>query len=155
MNRAIAIAAACVAAIGCAIGGYAIGSSSATTEEDAVSAREDARAEAFAKAKASAYAEARARGHVAGQTAGRRSGELAGTNAGNAEGAGSASAELAAAEAAERAENCGAPLFVTGYCPTDEEIARENQAEALCGPGTEAGREQAAAMGIDCGIPGQ
>jgi type II secretory pathway pseudopilin PulG len=33
------------------------------------------------------------------------------------------------AQATERAENCGAPLFVNGYCPTDEQIATENQAE--------------------------
>jgi hypothetical protein len=62
-----------------------------------------------------------------------------------------AAAQVAAeAEAAERAANCGAPLFVEGYCPTDEEIARENAAESLCGPGTAAGEAEAAELGIVC-----
>ena len=129
-------------------GGYALGAATAPTEDDAVSAREDARAESYAEAKATANDEAQALGFEAGKEVGSRSGELVGTGAGDAEGSGSASAELAAAEAAERAENCGAPLFVEGYCPTDEEIAYENQAESLCG-----GRhyDEAAAQGIDCG----
>jgi hypothetical protein len=53
-------------------------------------------------------------------------------------------AELAALEAAERARNCGAPLFVDGYCPTDEEIAAENQIESVCGSRDDA------ELGIDC-----
>jgi hypothetical protein len=56
----------------------------------------------------------------------------------------------AEAQAAERAANCGAPLFVSGYCPTDDEIARENSAESLCGPGTAEGKQQAAEQGIQC-----
>jgi hypothetical protein len=52
--------------------------------------------------------------------------------------------------AGERAKNCGAPLFVNGYCPTDEEIEREGDAEALCGPGTAKGRREAAERGIQC-----
>ena len=55
------------------------------------------------------------------------------------------------AQAAERADNCGAPLFVTGYCPTDEEIAYESQAESLCGGGD---YEQAQAEGVACFPPG-
>ena len=92
------------------------------------------------------------RGLRAGQVVGRRTGQLAGAAAGDGAGSDSAGAELAAAEAAERAENCGATLFPDDVCPTDEEIAAENQAEAVCGPGD---YEQAAALGIDCGPAAQ
>lgn len=60
-------------------------------------------------------------------------------------------AEAAAqAEAEERAENCGAPLFVEGYCPTDEEIEQENLAESVCGsPDPESAAEEEL-YGIEC-----
>ena len=104
------------------------------------------------------------RGRLAGRAQGARQGRRAGHGRGRAAGAGAverrqaaiAEAEaaerqrLAEAEAAERAANCGAPLFVDGYCPTDEEIEREGNAESLCGPGTEEGRREAAALGIQC-----
>jgi hypothetical protein len=155
MSKRVLGLAAVLVAIACAAGGYAIGAANAPTEDDAAAARDDAYDEAFGDAEADARQSAHARGLVAGKKVGTHAGEAAGTDAGGASGSDSADAELAAAEAAERAENCGAPLFVTGYCPTDEEIARENQAEALCGPGTEEGREEAAAMGIECGVPGR
>lgn len=50
--------------------------------------------------------------------------------------------------AAQRSRNCGAPLFPEDSCPTDAELAAEQQAEALCGGGH---YDQAAALGIDCG----
>jgi len=34
------------------------------------------------------------------------------------------------AEQAERAENCGAPLFVDGSCPTDERLSVEGRVDA-------------------------
>jgi len=95
-------------------------------------------------------------GKRAGVAAGERRGNAVGGSDAEAELAAAAEAEAEAAEAAalaetqERAANCGAPLFVDDYCPTDEEIARENSAESLCGPGTAAGREQAAELGIQC-----
>jgi hypothetical protein len=72
---------------------------------------------------------------------GRAKGRLAGAEIGAKDGGSDAQAQLAAiqqqqveaeqaaaaAEAAERQANCGAPLFVEGYCPTDEEIAQESQ----------------------------
>jgi hypothetical protein len=148
VNRGLVIVMTSVAGIASAAGGYALGASTAPTEEDAISARENAREEAFDQSVATSRDAAHSRGLQAGQRAGGRAGEAAGTEAGAADGSESASAELAAAEAAERDRNCGAPLFVTGYCPTDEEIAAENQAEALCG-GAHYG--EAAAQGIDCG----
>jgi hypothetical protein len=151
----VVVMVASVLAVLLGVGGYALGAATAATEDEAASVRNDAQAEAFEEARSSAKDEALARGLRAGQEAGDRAGELAGSDAGQGAGSSSANAEVAAAaaaaEAAERAQNCGAPLFVTGYCPTDEEIAQENQAEALCGPGTASGHEQAAAQGIDCG----
>ena len=38
-------------------------------------------------------------------------------------------------------------MFSEGYCPTDEEVAAENEAESLCGGGH---YEEAARRGIDC-----
>jgi colicin import membrane protein len=161
VNSGLVIVIASVAGIASAAGGYALGASTAPTEEDAISAKENARADAFDQSLADSRDAAHPRGLQAGQRAGGQAGEAAGTEAGAADGSDSASAELAAAEAAaaeqaaaaeaqERAANCGAPLFPDDYCPTDEEIALENQAEALCGPGTAAGREQAAELGIQC-----
>lgn len=58
--------------------------------------------------------------------------------------------EREVALAAERARNCSVPLFPDGACPTDAELAAEQQAERLCGGGH---HDQAAALGIDCGVP--
>ena len=146
---------ASVLALVLGVGGYALGAATAPTEDEAASARNNAQAEAFEEARSSAKDEALARGLRAGQKAGDRAGELGGSDAGQGAGSSSANAEVAAAaaaaEAAERAQNCGAPLFPDSSCPTNEEIAQENQAEALCGPGSASGQEQAAAEGIDCG----
>ena len=68
-----------------------------------------------------------------GASAWTRQGRRSGDGRGRAAGAGAAEHQQAAiaeaeaaerqrleeAEAAERAANCGAPLFVDGYCPTD------------------------------------
>jgi len=148
VSRNFGIIIGLVAALACAAGGYAIGAASAPTTDDAAAATTEAHDDAFSESRSSAHDEALDRGHQAGEEAGRQAGEAAGKQAGQGAGASSADAELAAAEAAERAANCGAPLFVTGYCPTDEEIAAENQAESLCGG---AHYEEAAAQGIDCG----
>jgi hypothetical protein len=85
-----------------------------------------------------------------------QSGKVSGTAEVEAQLAAAAEAEAEAdrlaalEEARERAANCGAPLFVDDYCPTDAEVALEAQAESLCGPGTLEGREQAAALAIQC-----
>jgi len=73
-----------------------------------------------------------------------------------AEAAAAAAAEAAQqaaiqARAQERAANCGAPLFVDGYCPSDEEVAAGGQSESLCGGGL---YEEARAQGIACFPPG-
>ena len=86
MNKAIAIAAACIAAIGCAIGGYAIGSASAPTQEDFDAEFVKVHDDTLSDARASAYGTAHARGlqagtHV-GRTLGAQEGEAAGTDAG-------------------------------------------------------------------------
>jgi hypothetical protein len=145
-------------------GGYLIGTSQAASTDDAAEAQERAHAEALADARTEARAAAHERGLEAGLKEGRDAGARVGTRRGKASGEAEAGSELAqtaeaqaaAAERAaleevrERAANCEAPLFVEGYCPTDEEIARENQAESLCGPGTAEGRREAAALGIQC-----
>jgi hypothetical protein len=145
-------------------GGYLLGSSKAASADDAAEARELAHANALADAQAEAHAAAHDRGFEAGSEEGRAAGARAGDRRGKASGQAEANAvlaeaaesEAAAAEEAaleevrERAANCGAPLFVDDYCPTDEEMAREHQAESLCGPGTAEGRREAAALGIQC-----
>ncbi len=55
-----------------------------------------------------------------------------------------------AAEAREQSSNCNAPLFAAGACPSDVEVAAEQQAERLCGG---ARYDEAAELGIDCGVP--
>ena len=108
-----------------------------------------------------AYSRSLERGRAEGQRTGALRANQLGTGQGLTRGSEHADAELArieaaeaaaaaAAEAAERAANCGAPLFVEGYCPTDEEIARESAAESLCGPGTAEGAAEAARLGISC-----
>ncbi len=145
-----------------AAGGHALGERDAVTQQEAVESRREARLAAADKAERDAFAASRARGRRAGFKEGRSAGQRRGNTRGQAAGSARAderAAELAAAqaqaaaeaEAAERARNCGAPLFVPGYCPTDEEIAAENQAESLCGPGH---YEEARAQGISCFPPG-
>jgi hypothetical protein len=148
VNRKLGIIAVPFAAIACAASGYAIGTATAPTADDAAAATSKAHEEALVESRSGAHDEALDRGLRAGAEAGRQAGKAAGREEGTGAGSSSADAELAAAEAAERAANCGAPLFVTGYCPSDEEIAAENQAESLCGS---ANYEEAAAQGIDCG----
>lgn len=143
------------------ISGYAIGTRDAATAEEAASAKSTAQATAFAASRRESAASAMASGRKQGAEIGRTSGLSAGSSGGKAKGKSDAEAEqaiqaaaaeeaAALAEAQERAANCGAPLFVDGYCPTDEEIARESAAESLCGGGTPEGREEAAALGIQC-----
>jgi hypothetical protein len=128
--------------------GLGAGVLASSTEDEAEKIRSEAFDVAFTEARDAAHEEGMERGLEAGRSAGVRAGRLAGATAGDDAGADSAAGELAAAEAAERAANCGAPLFPDDVCPTDEEIAAENQAESLCGSGQ---YEEAAALGIDCG----
>jgi hypothetical protein len=144
--------------------GTALGLTQRTTVEEASKASKVASQSAFASAEEQAEAEALTRGQEAGRRAGTKTGERSGERNGTADGeadvaaeqaalaeAGAAAEEAAAlAERGERFRNCGAPLFVDDYCPTDEEIERENAAESLCGPGTAEGREEAARLGITC-----
>jgi hypothetical protein len=137
--------------------GYLIGSSSAPSVEDAGKQRASAFVSARKDAMDVAYRRSAAQGRHSGIRAGRRSARRSGEAKGGNAGEGGANAELAAiadseaqAEAEERAENCGAPLFVDGYCPTDAEIEQEGLAESLCGPGDEAHAIEAAEQGIQC-----
>jgi hypothetical protein len=144
--------------------GYFVGVTGAPDKDDAAQARSAAEDTARRGAYARAFGSARRRGEEEGSTAGRRHGQAAGRRSGEGAGAAAAQAELASAaeaeaqaareaavaEAQERAANCGSPLFLPGYCPTDAEVAQENQAEALCGPGTAEGRAEAARLGIQC-----
>ncbi len=157
-----------VLAAGTGVGGYAIGASGG---EDLDAARErGARAgeregrergerrgiavgrEAGEKAAyRTAYRKASKRRYKTELAAAERRAAVAAREAAAAQQAAAArQAAAQRAEAEERAENCNAPLFVPGYCPTDEEIETEQSAEALCGPGTEEGRREAAEQGIQC-----
>jgi hypothetical protein len=137
VSRAFLIPAVVIIAVACGLGSFELGRENAPTATDASIKQASARQEAFDKAFSSAHQIARHDGEKAGRAAGTRAGHLAGERMGRSDGSSEAGAELAAAqaaaEAAERARNCGAPLFVEGYCPTDEEIAQENRAEAICG----------------------
>ena len=141
--------------------GFAIGSSSAAGRDEAAAMRKqsyraafrDSRSDAMAKARRAGVASGLARGAARAMSAGAQRG----TRIGSAEAEGeleriaTQEAEAAAqAEAEERAANCGAPLFVEGYCPTDEEIEQENLAESLCGPGDPVLAEEAELHGIRC-----
>ncbi len=162
------------AAVIVAAGGFSVGSAKHVSSEQADTAGERTRLAAFARSEQAAYARASASGEASGRVSGRRSGERSGERAGRVAAkrvlrqraaaaarrrereleaerrAAAARAAAAAAETAERTRNCGAPLFVEGYCPTDDEIAQENSAEALCGPGTAEGRAEALREGIQC-----
>jgi membrane protease subunit (stomatin/prohibitin family) len=132
---------------GVAVAGYAIGSSSSPDAFDARASRQHAYRDAYDAGLSEARDRSLVNGQKQGIARGRAQGRSAGLNAGRAEGDQAAQAQLAAAqeqaiaeqqaaaqaEAAQRDANCGAPLFVEGYCPTDAEIAQENQAEANAG----------------------
>ena len=143
-----AVAAALVAVL--AVSGYFLGRTAAPGPDEASSVRTGAARAASREAELVAYRrgqlQGRARGLVAGRQAGRKRGSTKGREAGEQRLAAiqqQRAAAAAAAEAAERRRNCGAPLFAEDYCPTDEEIAQENDIEGLCGPGTEAGKQEA------------
>ncbi|HEU4739588.1 MAG TPA: hypothetical protein VFS54_10980 [Solirubrobacterales bacterium] len=141
--------------------GFALGSSAAPNQQEADDARAESFRAAFSSSKASAFRQARRRGTVKGLKQGRARAKQVGLRRGDDAGAKEAGvvlaeiaqeeAEAAAqAEAEERAENCGAPLFVEGYCPTDEEIEQENLAESVCGsPDPESAAEEEL-YGIEC-----
>jgi hypothetical protein len=156
----IAMVATAVVA-GCVTVGYLLGRNDAPSRSDAALATQEARQSAYAYSVQKWRAAGRAKGIEAGIEAGKDAGEMQGDVRGRTTGKKAANAELAAQaaaaeeaaaaqEAAERSANCGAPLFVEGYCPTDEEIARESAAESLCGGGTAEGQAQAAELGIQC-----
>jgi hypothetical protein len=150
---------------GAGAGGYLAGRSTAPTRGDAQ--RAEARAEriAFERTRRQSHARAYRRAVVRGQRDGERRGRRLGAKRGRVAGERAAQErqlqEAAAAEATrqeeiqsrarERAKNCNAPLFADGYCPTDEEVEQEGQAESLCGGGK---YEQARAQGIACFPPG-
>jgi len=141
--------------------GFALGSSAAPDQQEADDARVESFRAAFASSKEAAFRQARRRGVAKGLKRGRVRAERVGLRRGDDAGAKEAGvvlaeiaqeeAEAAAqAEAEERAENCGAPLFVEGYCPTDEEIEQENLAESVCGsPDPESAAEEEL-YGIEC-----
>jgi hypothetical protein len=164
VSRRLLIALLVFGALGLGAAGYGVGAVTAPTDSDAARERQDAERSAFTSSSRRAHAAARREGLRAGRQLGMRRGRKLGRRRGLK--AGQQVAERRRAEQAqaaeaqrqqeidqranERAENCNAPLFVEGYCPSDEEVETENQAESLCGPGTEEGRRQAAEQGIDC-----
>jgi hypothetical protein len=136
MTLRVWIAIAAVAGIAAAAGGFLIGSASAPTKEEASRIRSEAYTESLADARTASLASSRIRGLEAGRASGQREGARDGARRGAGVGSEDADAQLLAAvraRAAERAANCGAPLFVSGYCPTNAEIQQENQAEANAG----------------------
>ncbi len=161
MSRGPRIAAAGLAFLAFAAIGLALGSSAAPDGREADDARAESFGTAFASSKAAAFRQASHRGTVRGLKQGRARAERVGLRRGDDAGtkeAGVVLAEIAQeeaeaaaqAEAEERAENCGAPLFVEGYCPTDEEIEQENLAESVCGsPDPESAAEEEL-YGIEC-----
>jgi hypothetical protein len=129
------------ALVGAGILGFLVGVSSAHTDREADVARAESFRQSLIRARISASRRAAAKGREAGLEAGRAAAEHAGKARGEDDGRSEAAAQQAAiaaaeaeaaaeVEAQERAENCGAPLFVEGYCPTDAEIEQENQAES-------------------------
>ncbi len=159
MNRKRWIAMALAAVVGLAVaGGFLLGQDAAPTKADAAKDRKQSFGTAMKTSFAAAFTKARTHGVKSGLKKGRKSGEKEGGAAGSEKGAEKAQDELdliaaeqarlaAEAEAAERAANCGAPLFVEGYCPTDAEIQQESDAESYCGGGD---YETAASLGIEC-----
>ena len=142
--------------------GFGLGSSQAPGQRDADEARMEGFRTAFSASRAAAFGQAQQKGTAKGRARGRLKAVRAGERRGDDKGAAAVEAELeriaqeeaeaaARAEAEERAENCGAPLFVEGYCPTDEEIEQESRAESLCGPNDPALEEEAERYGIECG----
>jgi hypothetical protein len=164
MSKLVRIALVVALVLGIGAAGLALGSNEAPNAGDAESAEKAAYRLALKDAAVEAHEESVPHGREAGLQVGERRGadvgHADGQRAGHtaverrldaiAEQEAQAAAEAAAAEATERAANCGAPLFTEGYCPTDEEIELENNAESLCGPGTPEGRAEAAELGIQC-----
>jgi hypothetical protein len=166
--RSLGVAVLCLVVVSaCSASGFYAARAVAPTAKELAVAGESARVSSRAAARRAAYSKAVSEGRRAGGREGRASGTRAGVRAGarNASAVVAArrrrAAEAAAASAAareraarveinDRAANCGAALFVDGYCPTDAEVQTENDAESLCGPGTVAGREEAARKGISC-----
>jgi hypothetical protein len=153
----VAIASATALSLaGAGIIGFMVGSSGAPTQRDAAEAHKEGFRSAFTESRTTAFGQARRSGALKGRERGRSQAKRAGAQGGEDAKAQLAKiaqeeAEAAArAEAEERAANCGAPLFVEGYCPTDEEIERESLAESLCGSGDPAKAEEAEQYGIRC-----
>jgi hypothetical protein len=92
----VLIPVALVAAIGFGAGGYALGHSNASTDENAAKEQADSQADAYNEAFASAQDEARARGLRAGQIIGGRAGNLAGSDAGESDGSTGVDEQVAA-----------------------------------------------------------
>jgi hypothetical protein len=97
-QQALLGAAAAVLIAGLALGGYAIGSSSAPDASDARASREAAFEDGYSSALVPARNRARAKAHDEGLARGRQSGERDGASAGRQSGEADASAELAAAQ---------------------------------------------------------
>jgi hypothetical protein len=160
-SRGLLILATALVLIAAGAIGFALGASGAPDQRDADEAQMEGFGAAFTAARADAFGRARRAGTAKGLAQGRREAEQAGERRGKDRGAEDVESELeriaeeeaeaaAQAEAEERAANCGAPLFVEGYCPTDEEIEQESRAESLCGPGDPTLEEEAEQYGIEC-----
>lgn len=141
-RQAVQFAVAALLLVAFAVGGYVLGSSSTASDAEAANARISAFQNARSKAQANAFRRSSAKGSREGIDAGKRSAQKSGLARGTENGSAAVEAEFASiaaaeaeAEAQERAENCGAPLFTEGYCPTDAEIEQENQAESEAGFG--------------------
>ena len=153
-----------VALAGLGVAGYALGQANTASKAEASEAQRRAFNIAFSagedQGRRIGVARGVAKGKREGRTAGRRAGARRGLAAGQTAAGQRRQQQAEAVEQQrqqqidsnrkERESNCNAPLFADGYCPTDEEVEQESDAESLCGPGTAEGREKAARQGIDC-----
>jgi hypothetical protein len=97
----IGLLAGSILAVGLALVGYAIGSSSAADSQEARAARASAYREAYATARAAAYQRSARRARQEGISRGQREARRAGTNDGANAGHAEASQQAANAQAAE------------------------------------------------------
>jgi len=161
-KRLLVAMATVVMLIGLGVAGYALGQANTASKDEARQVQRRAFNIAFSasedRGRRIGVARGSAKGQREGRAAGRRAGRRRGLAAGQTAGDQGRQQQTDAAEqqqqidanAKERNRNCNAPLFADGSCPTDEEVQQENDAESLCGPGTEEGREKAARQGVDC-----
>lgn len=122
-------------------GGYGLGATTASDDDDALTERHAAQRTAFIQARAEGKRDGVRRGLRAGLSTGRKTGSEAGTRSGTRTGAAEADTELAQVEAEQEAVAQAATEYQAQiYCPitasnlaTPEECAAANATESYCG----------------------